>query len=154
MARILLIDDDDLVRESVRTHLNFAGHEVTATAHGGEGLRAFRSCAAFDLVITDIFMPEMDGIETVIGLRRHGCTVPIIVTTGGPMMLRNHHVDAKTDYLHIASVLGATHTLRKPFSARQILALVDECLNAAGSDAAGGRAGTGGDKGGQDNGPS
>ncbi|MFZ5609670.1 MAG: response regulator [Pseudomonadota bacterium] len=135
MARILLIDDDDLVGQALKLHLEAGGHEVALTHHGGEGLRAFEQ-GRFDLVLTDIFMPEVEGIETIRRLRLISRKVSIIAMTGGPIAPAHARKDAVPDYLRMAHSLGASRTIRKPFSARQLLALVDECLELENTTAA------------------
>jgi len=69
MVNILVIDDDALVRETIRTMLQLEGHEVALAPHGEDGLRRFRE-QAFDIVICDIFMPRKGGLETVAEIRR------------------------------------------------------------------------------------
>lgn len=100
MARLLLIDDDDLVAATLRRHLERVGHEVVSVRHGGFGLKAFET-QPFDMVITDILMPEIEGIETIRTLRRHDKTVPIVAITGGPVQ---NPVGASSghDYLEMA----------------------------------------------------
>src|SRR5215471_13095472 len=83
MARILVIDDDSLVRATARAILESAGHAVTSAADGNLGLN---QCIKepFDLVLCDIFMPNKDGIETIRQLRRSCPGLPIIAMSGGP----------------------------------------------------------------------
>jgi two-component system chemotaxis response regulator CheY len=125
MARVLLIDDDELIRGSLKLHLETRGHTVVLARHGGEGLAAFRS-DTFDLVITDILMPDVEGIETIVGLRRVTADVPIIAISGGWS-----GIEGET-YLEMAERLGATTILRKPFTARDFLATVEACLTRTG----------------------
>lgn len=126
MARILLVDDDDLVRQSLKLRLEAAGHDVVAAIHGGEGLEAF-ACGRFDLVISDIFMPEVEGMEFIRAVRRLQPDVPIIVMTGGSQ--RSVPSQEGVDhYLQVAKHFGSTKTLAKPFSPSRLLALIDECL--------------------------
>jgi len=127
VARILLIDDDDLVRSSVETHLLRGGHEVTAAADGREGIRLFGD-GGFDLVLTDIIMPEVEGIETVQRIRRLDAEVPIIAMTGGPTRTVRGETDLGSDYLRMATALGATTAIRKPFTPRQLLEMIAGCL--------------------------
>lgn len=127
MAKILLIDDDALVRSSLKGILKIADHEVTLAAHGRAGLEAF-SRGNFDLVLTDIFMPEMEGLEFVCRLRSTGKSAPIIAMSSGPAIRDRKGLSCGTDYLRMAKSLGATEALRKPFCARQLLDAVDTCL--------------------------
>lgn len=127
MASILLIDDDSLVRESLTIHLQDAGHDVTSAADGRAGIDTFRA-GDFKLVITDLFMPEVEGIETIRLLRQDNADVPIIAITGGPTMPPGTGDRSPPDYLRMARALGATDIIQKPFSLNQLLGLVDQCL--------------------------
>lgn len=130
MARILLIDDDDLVRESLTIHLQDAGHEVTAVADGRAGVEGYRP-GSFDLVITDLFMPEVEGIETIRRLRQVDAAVPIIAITGGPSRAMAASDRPPPDYLRMARALGATEVVQKPFSLQRLRSVVDACLAGA-----------------------
>jgi len=125
MARILVIDDDSLVRATVRAILESARHAVTSAADGDLGLN---QCIRepFDLVLCDIFMPNKDGIETIRHLRRSCPTLPIIAMSGGPTIAS---LAGQMDLLAVAQDLGATKTIAKPFTRQRLLTLVDECLN-------------------------
>ncbi len=118
MVRILVIDDDADMRAMLEQTLNSAGHEVTLAADGREGLEQYRRKPA-DLVITDIYMPNQEGLETIIELRRHFPEVAIIAMSGraaaGPM-------------LSLAQKLGAVEVLHKPFVAEELLAAVAKAL--------------------------
>ena len=120
MARILVIDDDVQVRGAVRRILERAGHTVEDVGNGDAGLRAHRERPA-DLIITDIFMPERDGIETVRELRRESPQVKIIVISGGD---RTQTMDLRKD----AELLGAARSLRKPFELSELVRAVAELL--------------------------
>lgn len=122
MAAILIIDDEELVRYSVRKVLDRLGHEITEAENGAEGL-ALINQQPFDLIITDIIMPEKEGIETITELRRTHPNLKIIVISGGGRT-------GKKDYLRMASRLGARHTLAKPFRAEALIEAVDDCLQA------------------------
>lgn len=117
MVKILLIDDDELLREGLSRALGSAGYEVEEAGNGLDGLRAFRARGA-DVVITDLVMPEREGIETIVELHRDFPTVPIIAISGG---LRSGSLDV----LHVAGLLGATATIAKPFEIGELLAAVD-----------------------------
>ncbi len=120
MARILLIDDDELVRITLGRSLTDAGHFVTLASDGAEGLKKFDG-APFDLVITDIIMPEQEGIETILKLRQHKLRIPVIAISGGGRQ-RN------LDFLKAAREFGADATLSKPFTGPELLAAVDAAL--------------------------
>lgn len=128
MARILLVDDDALVRRSIVLQLTRAGHTVVVAIDGRDALTA-SPFDELDLVITDIFMPVMEGLELVGRLRAEAPHLPVIVMTGGPT--RSHAMttaELGDQYLGFASKLGATRTIRKPFTPTALLALVQECL--------------------------
>ena len=122
MARILIIEDDEIVRFTLREILESADHEVTETENGLEA-NGLHDAHAFDLIITDIVMPEKEGFETIRDLKKDDPNVPIIAISGGGRF--------KTDaYTKIAEDLGAMHALKKPFDDDQLLKLVDTCLAA------------------------
>ena len=120
MARILLIDDEDGVRSTARKILEMAGHEVLEARDGGEGIALFRS-GHFDLVITDLYMPGKEGIETIQDLIAANDSVPILAMSGGGGY-------AGRGALLDAELLGAGRTLAKPFSPDELRAAVDELL--------------------------
>ena len=121
MARILIIDDDDHVRLSLKLALEDEDHDVAEAADGEEGMRRLRERPAH-LVITDIFMPEKEGLETIDAIRRDYPDTRIIAISGGGRM------DPR-EYLEIACRVGADRSLMKPFDLRQLVALVDELLD-------------------------
>jgi CheY-like chemotaxis protein len=120
MQRILVIDDDEQMRALLRDILERAGYEVTEAQHGLEGLKLFRARPA-DLVVTDLIMPEKEGVETILELRAEYPEVPIIAVSGGG---RN----GPRDYLEIAARLGARRTVAKPFTRQEILVAVQQSL--------------------------
>lgn len=122
MARILVIEDDNEVREFLESLLGRAGYQTMAAANGKEGVELFHA-HAFDLVITDIIMPEKDGIEAIMDLRRGRPGLKLIAISGGGRA-------EPENYLHSAQLLGASRTLRKPFSNEAIVAAVQELLRA------------------------
>jgi CheY-like chemotaxis protein len=119
---ILVIDDDALVREALTLILERKGYEVACAADGKQGLKAFRSRRP-DLVISDIVMPEMEGIEAIMELRILSHSCPIIAISGGGRF-------GKADFLSVAKQLGATATLNKPFETTELLQMVAKCLAA------------------------
>ena len=120
MARVLVVDDQDLVREAVRVALEGAGHEVGEAENGDQGL-ALQKEQLFDIIITDILMPVKEGIETIIQLKKEFKDLKIIAISGGGRI-------KNTDYLKLAKRLGADKALSKPFSNEELLLAVDECL--------------------------
>ena len=120
MARVLLIDDEELVVIVLRNALLSAGHEVITAADGDQGLLALRRHPV-DIIVTDIIMPGKEGIETILEIRRLSPTIPIIAMSGGG-------VSAGRVYLESAARLGATRTLSKPFPPKRLLEEIDTCL--------------------------
>lgn len=123
MARILLIDDDDSVRTMLRLTLAKFGHPVVEARNGKEGLKLF-AAVDFDLVITDLVMPETEGFEVLGALRKQIPRVKVLVITGG---LRGSVVNFREMALH----LGADRVLAKPFSNDEFIATVNELLAGA-----------------------
>jgi DNA-binding response OmpR family regulator len=124
VARIILIDDDELFRNSMRRVLERAHHEVTLAANGTEGVRLHREQPA-DVIVTDILMPEKEGIETIMELRRGDPELKIIAMSGAPGLERS-------TYLRAAGLLGAARTLAKPFAPQELLDAVDGLLRQPG----------------------
>ncbi|MEZ6194110.1 MAG: response regulator [Planctomycetota bacterium] len=123
MPRILIIDDEPEIRSLLDRMLVPEGFDVVSAAEGRAGLTLFQQ-SAFDLVITDIIMPEQEGIETIIGLKRHDRSVPIVAISGGGRV-------SPEDYLQTAEDLGVAATLRKPFSRADLLETVRRVLGDA-----------------------
>lgn len=121
MATILVIDDDASIRRSLRRILELEGHEVLEAAEGSAGLRAVQLDPP-DLVITDIYMPEMDGIEFLIRLRDAHPELPIVVISGGGFA-------SKEFVLKDAEMIGATRTLSKPLLVGDVLGAVSAALS-------------------------
>jgi CheY-like chemotaxis protein len=128
MARILVIDDHADVRVAMQGVLQLAGHSVAVAADGNSGLGLQRKAPA-DVVITDIFMPETDGMETIHQLRTEFPRLKIIAMSGGG------RISKQLDYLAMARELGADMILNKPFDPAALLNAVDEVLNAPPRDA-------------------
>ena len=120
MASILVIEDDEMVRELLQEILTRAGYDVTEASDGEVGIRLYRKKQP-DVVITDLIMPNKEGIETIMELRRDFPDVKIIAIAGGG------HA-SPTRYLKMAEQLGAQRTLAKPFLPKQILDAVQEPL--------------------------
>jgi DNA-binding response OmpR family regulator len=125
MAHVLVIEDERSLRDFVREALERAGHEVSLAADGRDGLRQCRaSRAPVDLVITDLIMPEQEGLETIMLLRRERPALPVIAMSGGGGGGRTR------DLLATARILGAARTLAKPFRLAELLTAVHELLPA------------------------
>jgi two-component system response regulator (stage 0 sporulation protein F) len=114
MVTILVIDDDALLRALLRIVLEQAGHEVIEAANGRLGLEAYREKPA-DLVITDLRMPGVDGLDLILQLTRCFLNVKVIAMSGAP---------DKDAALSAARLLGVRHTLQKPFSRDRLLKVV------------------------------
>jgi CheY-like chemotaxis protein len=121
MARILVIDDEELVRETLEIVLEDAGHQIALAEHGKAGLAKLDQ-GVFDLVITDLFMPVMEGFETMREIRKRDQDIKIIAISGGGRGAEQEL------FLEDAQLLGANATLSKPFSNQQLIALIDHLL--------------------------
>ena len=113
---ILVVDDDELVLASVRDTLESLGYQVHTATDGRRGLRQFDAVQP-DLVISDIVMPEMEGIEFVRELRRRNPDTPLVVMSGHPL---------GKGFLRAAQLLGAVDTLPKPFARGQLIEKVQQ----------------------------
>ncbi len=118
MARIIIIDDDAVLRETLLTLLSEAGHSAVAAANGFEGIQLLRAAPA-DLILTDLQMPY-GGLPTIRVLRTEFPKVKIIAMSG-----------AGKFRLDMAGSIGANRTLAKPFSAEELTAAVAEVLGPA-----------------------
>jgi CheY-like chemotaxis protein len=114
------MDDDVTFRQMLRKMLERAGYETTEAADGKEGMRLFRAAPA-DLVITDMLMPEQEGIETIQELKRDFPAVKIIAISGGGQ------IDAE-EYLRTAELFGVARTFGKPFDREELLETIRELL--------------------------
>jgi DNA-binding response OmpR family regulator len=123
MAKILIIDDDKMVRDTLRMILAEAGHQIFLAGDGKQGLKAFTELTP-DAVITDILMPEKEGVETIRDIRKLSARVPIIAMSGGGRV-------GNMGFLAIAKQVGATKTFTKPFDPDQVMDAVTELLKAA-----------------------
>lgn len=126
MARILIVDDDTAVQTTVRLLLERAGHSVVTAGDGRKGIALFEA-GDFDLLFLDIFMPGMDGFETMRLVHQQKPQIPIIVISGRPIPS-----DSSPDFLIMAMKLGAISSLQKPFKPAALLAAVADSLERAG----------------------
>lgn len=120
MAKILIIDDEDALRDSIREILESKGHEVSDAPDGATGTNMFKDNGA-DIVITDLIMPYQDGIETIRNLRRHSETLKIIALSGRG----GHHVKAN---LERAEFFGADATIQKPCEPSTLVSVIDSLI--------------------------
>jgi CheY-like chemotaxis protein len=122
MAKILLIEDDHKFRAMVRKMLEKGGYnDIEEAPNGSIGLELFRQ-QSFDLVITDLIMPEKEGIELIMELTKNHPRIKIIAMSGGGK------IDPQK-YLDLANQLGASRTLAKPFEQPDIIKMVQELLS-------------------------
>jgi CheY-like chemotaxis protein len=127
MRRILVVDDDPHICLAIRAWLKRYGFRVSIADGGANGLIALDN-ATFDLMIVDIFMPNMRGFESIRTFHNHAPTVPLIAISG--YAFAGSGVSSP-DFLRLAVRLGATRCLRKPFRPATLLAVIDECLSEA-----------------------
>jgi CheY-like chemotaxis protein len=116
---ILVIDDDAFSRAAVQVLLEDEGYQVSCAVNGRDGLAIFRRLRP-DLVVTDLIMPEMEGIETIRTLRSEWPGGSIIAMSGGARV-------GNADYLRMAKELGANAVLAKPFEPDDLIAMVESC---------------------------
>jgi CheY-like chemotaxis protein len=122
MPSVLVVDDEDQVRQLIRETLEQAGYEVREARDGKEGLERYRAKPT-DLVIMDILMPDQDGLESIMTLRREFPACRVIAITGGSDMI------GILNFLDVAKMLGARRTLQKPFEMKILLEAVAAELN-------------------------
>jgi CheY-like chemotaxis protein len=115
---VLVVDDDPMVREMAQTSLLRAGYRVLVARDGGEALERLRELAP-DLILTDVFMPNLDGIELLAATRGRADGPPVIAMSGGY---------AGIDMLDATTAMGASATLHKPFRPRELTDLVARLL--------------------------
>jgi DNA-binding NtrC family response regulator len=123
MSRVLVVEDDDLVRGMLEMTLQRAGYETEPAADGDEAIRRHRERPA-DLVITDIVMPGREGLGTIMEMRREWPDLPVIAISGG-----GHN--SPDTYLAVARKLGASRTFQKPVDRDGLLAAVRDILAAS-----------------------
>ena len=125
MAHILLVDDDELLRDTLLQLLELDGHTVGDAASAEDGLTMFdRGGAAIDLVITDVLMPGLDGARFIVELRRRRPRLPIVAISGGRRVLSSKFS------LETALLAGATSQLAKPFSRHELQSALRHALSA------------------------
>jgi CheY-like chemotaxis protein len=134
LAKILVVDDDPAVQMTLRLLLERAAHSVVVAGDGKKGIAASET-GNFDLLLLDIFMPGMDGIETMRHIHRRKPAMPIVVISGRPLV---PDAGAEPDFLAMAIKLGAISSLPKPFRPAELLAKVESCLQARDRNAASG----------------
>jgi len=132
MSHVLVIDDDPLIRQTIRFALEDAGFNVIEAESGVDGCIAVAE-SSFDLVITDILMPNKDGIETIIEVKRTRPSLRILAMSGGGKI-------EGREYLSLAARLGVNDTICKPFQRSALISKVQQlCSHGAESTAASAR---------------
>jgi len=126
MSRILVVDDDWMVCSAIRVLLETAGHKVVIANGAASGLKALED-AAVSLMIVDIFMPSMRGLESISLFHKSAPRVPLVAISG--YIFAEPRTQAP-DFLQMALKLGASRCLRKPFTTSALLYIVGECLEA------------------------
>jgi CheY-like chemotaxis protein len=124
MANILVIDDDTQMCDLIKMILRMNGHQIRIAHDGIEGIKLYREKKP-DLILTDVIMPNQDGIQMVMELKQIDKTIPIIVMSGG-----RRSVTAEFN-LESAELLGVHSTLKKPFTQEQLLEVVKTALTSS-----------------------
>jgi CheY-like chemotaxis protein len=120
--RVLIIDHDVERLEAIKQLLSARGYDVITARNGSLGLDAFRACAP-DIVLTEILMPEMDGIEVLLEIKRANSRAKVIAMTDGAGKLNGEYI------LNMAGRLGADGALSKPFVGNQLLEAIETVLS-------------------------
>jgi CheY-like chemotaxis protein len=120
MAKIVLIDDDPIIQKMLTQFLENKGHEVAQALNGKEGMRLIEKNRP-DLVITDIIMPEMDGLEILLNIRKTRADLPVIAISGGMLNL-------PINFLHQAKLFGARYVFDKPVPLDVLYSAIEELL--------------------------
>ena len=121
MSKILVIDDDEILNGMLVQLLSQAGYEAEGALDGKLGIRLLEA-KPFDLIVTDIVMPEKEGLETILDIRKLRKNIPIIAISGGGRLGPDH-------YLGVALAFGADYAFQKPFDTEPFLGAVRECLS-------------------------
>jgi DNA-binding NtrC family response regulator len=124
MTIILVIDDEIQMRELLKKYLTRAGYEVIVAADGEEGIRCFHQNPA-DLVITDLIMPEKEGLECIAEFKKMAPGIKVIAISGGGL-------GKAEGYLESAKKMGAAKTFIKPFELKELLATIRELMGGEG----------------------
>jgi CheY-like chemotaxis protein len=124
MTRILLIDDDDAVRKATTILLSAQGFDVVAAEGGHAGVAAIQA-TAFDLVIVDLFMPGMDGLQTIEAIRRVQPAIPVIAVSG---FMFGGDVPEMPNFASMMAEAGAVSTLYKPFRPAELMQAIQSAM--------------------------
>ncbi len=121
MAKIIIIDDDEAMRSMLHEAMSDLGHEIVETASSDDAMKAFRKDVT-SLIITDIVMPDKNGIDLIMELKRECPEAKIIAMSGGG------GIEGRFDYLAIAKLVGAGTVLKKPFTIKELRERVSHVL--------------------------
>lgn len=119
--RVLIIDDDSYIREMICSMLKGENYEVFTAADGKEGMRIINDKPGIDIVITDLVMPEKEGLETIREIKEGFPYIKILAISGGGKI-------SAENYLNIAKSMGAVITLKKPFVKRELLEVLGDII--------------------------
>jgi CheY-like chemotaxis protein len=120
MPSVLVIDDNDPFRSTTALWLRRHGYQVVEAANGKEGVKALETMVP-DIILTDILMPEQDGLETIQMVRKKHPKIRIVAMSGGML-------DGRVDFLPIAQKFGANHVMPKPFSGSELLLVLEKLM--------------------------
>jgi len=126
MKTAIVVDDDDLVRPTVCFMLRALDFDVTEAASGKEALKLL-SVAKFDLVVTDLFMPEFDGLELILEITKMALNTPIVLMTGGGKHFPSGSKDL-SNLTESAEAFGASSIIQKPFKKNDLAEIIDKAL--------------------------
>lgn len=115
---ILVVDDDPLVQRTCQLCLEPLGYKVDCASNGTQALERIATCPV-SVVLIDIFMPEMDGIETLLSLKKRNPDIPVIAMSGGGAR-------ARFDFLAAAMKFGAAQVIKKPFTAKELISVLSK----------------------------
>lgn len=121
-SRVLIVDDDELVRLTLEHVLTAAGYQIASATNGKQGMSVFKTFGP-ELIITDMMMPLMNGIEMIIAIKKQQPKLRVIAMSGGAS-------NGRDDLLRKAQEQGADFIISKPFEIGEVLSLVGRCLSA------------------------
>lgn len=124
MARILILEDSADLRSMLQARLEIEGFEVAAASSGADALRLMARAPA-DVILTDLFMPDKDGLETIVEMRARYPNTAIVAMSGWQS-------SQGVDYLKVARDIGAAHAVRKPFHLAEVVRIVRQLVCGAG----------------------
>ncbi|MBN2013239.1 response regulator [candidate division KSB1 bacterium] len=119
--RMLVIEDDVDVREMITKILKDEGYDVAEANNGVEGIKYLKDASEIDCIVTDLIMPEKEGIETIIDVKRDYPNIKILAISGGGK-------GNAQNYLHIAKAMGADLTLSKPFIKKELIDAIQQLI--------------------------